>query len=135
MFNFRGGGWAETNAVVGSRFPRQGVPTYYFGNPPRDGQCAAGTHPTGMHSCLICCLNHKSMCCKAYVPVSLRVEFGFSARLESSISHRSVPLLTASVLHHVPSTGLDSDTELEFVFAMVMITYLQYSGVHGHKVC
>ena len=22
--------------------------------PPRDGQCAAGTHPTGMHSCILC---------------------------------------------------------------------------------
>ena len=24
--------------------------------PPRDGQCAAGTHPTGIHSCIYVCL-------------------------------------------------------------------------------
>ena len=51
---------------AGTPPPRAGTPTPQAGtplwagtpplgryNPPSDGQCAGGTHPTGMHSCLV----------------------------------------------------------------------------------
>ena len=76
--NFSGGGVSPIFWGVSPIF-RGGSPNFFFSNfssfssnlffpkmhqtpppPPRDGQCAAGTHPTGMHSfffdlCRCCC--------------------------------------------------------------------------------
>ena len=58
--NFSGGGGSNlggspifrgVSKFFFSQFP---PPKFFWDAPPRDGQCAAGTHPTGMHSCFLC---------------------------------------------------------------------------------
>ena len=55
--NFSGGGFLHIFGGGGSPIFRGGGFLQIFGgvgSPPEHGHCSAGTHPTGMHSCLLC---------------------------------------------------------------------------------